>query len=151
MSETLGFTGTQFTGGFFEKPIRPALEAIRPFDRYVTGGCVGFDVIAGVGMVNLHPNAEHVVVVPSNRYKVFDWWSHYPFVQVIEMPNDSYFRDRNQRLVDESTEFYYCALFPEKHRASRRSGTWQTVRMARRKGIPVTGIILNQAPQDDDE
>lgn len=135
MTGTLGFTGTQYTSGF-HSVIRDALDVLEPFDRYVTGACVGFDTLAGAYMALTRPEAEHVVLVPSNRYKVHEWWTEFPNVIVVEMAEDTDFKDRNQEIVNRSDVLMYCALFPEDHGASRRSGTWQTIRMARRKPIP---------------
>ena len=60
------------------------------------------------------------------------------------MPPGTTYKDRNEAIVNRVDELYYCADYPEEDRRSRRSGTWQTVRLARGRGIPVDGIILNQ-------
>lgn len=47
------------------------------------------------------------------------------------------YRDRNWDIVTACGILIACPLFPEKHARSRHSGTWQTVRFARRANKPV--------------
>jgi hypothetical protein len=47
------------------------------------------------------------------------------------------YMDRNQDIVDEADILLAVPDFPEYHQLSRRSGSWATIRRARKKGIPV--------------
>lgn len=146
-SQVLGFTGTRFMNGAGARVGR-AFSGMKVFDEYVTGACVGFDAVAGMAMVIKRPLARHRVIVPANRAQISRWWDS-PWVTsghviVEEMPESTTYKDRNQAIVNRSTELFYCAAFPEDHPKSLRSGTWQTVRMAGLKGIPVSGIVLSE-------
>lgn len=58
-----------------------------------------------------------------------------PLVTVITVPMGRTSHDRkprNQRVVDESTVVYGLPAYPEEDPRSERSGTWQTIRIARR-------------------
>jgi hypothetical protein len=104
-------------------------------DRYVTGGCTGGDSFVGRWLQANRPGAEHVVVVPANRSRVDPWWTGVKGpVTVIEMPEGSTYADRNRRLVDEGTCLFGFPAYPEDDHRSRRSGSWQAIRMARRDG-----------------
>lgn len=123
------------------------------FDRFVTGGCKGWDAIAGEWLLLAFPDRHHVVVVPGNLSQVDPWWLKYDVksivsigftgsFDVIEMPPGSSYKARSQRLVAEGDELFYCAQFPESHGASNRSGTWQTYRLAKAKEMPIEGEVL---------
>jgi len=47
------------------------------------------------------------------------------------------YRERNRDIVNASDVLIACPAFPEDDRRSQRSGTWQTVRMARDRGIRI--------------
>lgn len=143
-----GFTGTRFVNGH-GGAIGRLLTGVGAYDEYVTGACVGFDAVAGMAMAIRYPLALHRVLVPVDEDQVRRWWDDPPFkgasnIIVHKMPHGTDFKDRNQAIVDLSTELTYCAAFPEEHGKSLRSGTWQTIRMARRAGIPVDGIELQE-------
>src|SRR5262249_19060923 len=78
--------------------------------------------------------AGHIVVVPADRSRVDPWWEGCPEVTVIEMPEGTTYRDRNAALVARSAAVFGLPAYPEDDPRSRRSGTWQTIRMARRAG-----------------
>jgi hypothetical protein len=120
-------------------------------DRYVTGGCVGGDAFIGRWLYVNRPGAEHVVIVPANRSRVEEWWRGLD-VTVTEMPPGTTYADRNARLVAEAEggAVFAFPLYPEHDPRSRRSGSWQAVRMARHVGNfsqwhlvspPYTGMI----------
>jgi hypothetical protein len=115
------------------------------FDGFVSGGCIGWDAVFGKTMAQTYPDKQHVVIVPAKRDKVDYWWHKFDpgFVKVIEMPQGSDYRDRNEQIVKYSHHLFYCAQYPEQHGASKRSGTWMTVRIAKDAGRPVDGIVIN--------
>lgn len=105
-------------------------------ERYVTGACVGGDTFIGRWLFWNRPDAEHVVVVPADRSRVDPWWLEAgdPAVTVIEMPVGTSYGRRNARLVIEADAVFAFPAYPEDAPRSLRSGTWQTVRQARKAG-----------------
>jgi hypothetical protein len=105
-------------------------------DRYVTGACVGGDAFIGRWLYANRPDAEHVVIVPADRSRVNPWWLEAKgrAVTVTEMPPATTYADRNARLVAEGNAVFAFPAYLEDDPRSLRSGTWQTVRMARRAG-----------------
>jgi hypothetical protein len=153
--KTLGFTGTRnCTPEQVINLTAPWAHADwKKFDRFVTGACRGFDAIIGVALVARFPDKQHLVIVPANWSQVVEWWDdpemeafldeHGGELKVLYMDTPTNYRDRNQVIVNHSDELFYLAEFPEGSTSSIRSGTWQTVRMARKKPIRVDGVIIN--------
>lgn len=154
---TLGLTGTRDVLPFDALRLLVARRRslIDRHEMFVTGACRGWDASAGRLLVDWYPERRHVVYVPANREQVDVWWKDSILLEkvesyggeliIIDMPLGSSYKDRNQWIVDVSSELLACAEYPESHGRSTRSGTWQTVRMARRAGLPVTVDILNGA------
>lgn len=100
---------------------------------HVTGACRGLDAIIGEYCATKWPEHHHLVIVPANTSFVDRWWL--PFghaVQVIHMPPGTTYKDRNQTIVNNSIGLVGCPIGAEDDPRQRRSGTWQTIRMARR-------------------
>lgn len=151
--KTLGFTGTRnVTRNVAIDLLMPwFITDFRRYDHFVTGGCQGFDEYVGMGLAYAFPAKRHTVIVPSNRLQVAVWWPDVKtyvedlggVFEVIEMPQGTTYKDRNEAIVNRSDELFYLADYPEQDSNSRRSGTWQTVRLARKKGVPVDGVVVN--------
>jgi len=109
-------------------------------DRYVTGGCIGGDAFIGRWLALNRPDAQHVVIVPADRSRVDPWWlefdraGHDARVELILMPPGTTYADRNAQLVMRGTMLYGFPAYPEDDPRSLRSGSWQTLRMARLAG-----------------
>ena len=132
---SVSFTAARDMGTAAREHVAGILEANLPdAGRYVTGACVGGDAFIGRWLYNHRPDAEHVVVVPAPGGYIDRWWLDpgYRDVTVIIMPPGTTYKDRNQRLVDEGTMVFAFPPGIEGDARSQRSGTWQTVRMARR-------------------
>lgn len=135
---TVSFTASRDLDPAGERVIACILARwIPPALRYVTGACEGGDAFTGRWLLDHRPAAGHVVIVPANRSRVDDWWAGDPRVTVIEMPPGTAYRDRNAHIVAGTDVLVGFPAHPEDDPRSRRSGTWQTIRMARRAGIPV--------------
>lgn len=150
---TLGFTGTRNLTEVDEKSLNEYLDSVRMdlwlshFDIFVTGACIGWDAFVGKFLRLKYPTKKHVVLVPWDKSRVDYWWHKFDIgtVGIIEMPEGSDYKRRNEGIVGMSTHLFYCADYPEEHGKSRRSGTWQTVRIGRRTlgNAHVSGIILH--------
>jgi hypothetical protein len=118
--------------------LREKHDEIRP-TGVVTGGCIGFDHIMGQYLAAIDPDISHTVIVPADRSRVHEWWldPYFSFVEVVEMPLGTTYRDRNIEIVRRSDWLLGQPERPEGDTKSVRSGTWQTIRFARRKGIGV--------------
>lgn len=118
------------------------LTGVPHADRYITGGCRGGDAFIGRWLFDNRPGAEHVIIVPADRGRVDSWWLGLPWgswlpggpVKVVHMPWGTTYADRNARLVEEGTMVVGFPAYPEDDPRSRRSGTWQTIRYARKAG-----------------
>lgn len=121
----------------------------RPIRCIVTGACEGIDAIFGECLAELLPHQAHTVVVPADRSRVVWWWST-PTVQfrnvlMVEMKPGTSYMDRNDVLVGLSDEMLAFSNGPEKV----RSGTWATVRRARKKGIPLRVVNLETGQEEE--
>ena len=109
--------------------------AVPHADRYVTGGCIGGDAFTGRWLAVNRPEAEHVVIVPADKSRVDPWWLTVPssvLLDIIPMPAGTTYADRNYQVVLRGTMLFGFPAYPEDDARSLRSGTWQTLRMARK-------------------
>jgi hypothetical protein len=108
-----------------------------PDVKVITGGCVGIDEYVAVRATQF--GLYVMTILPADRSAIQPDWHEY--CQAYE---DTYrtYGQRNQRIVDLSDKL---VAFPcDDEKSQPRSGTWMTVRMARRKGIPVEIVRLDQ-------
>jgi predicted Rossmann fold nucleotide-binding protein DprA/Smf involved in DNA uptake len=145
-----GFSGSRTITDTDQRTIDDVLGSLLPGSEYTTGGCIGVDTIVGRRMWLAHQKATHRVVVPADRSRVSPWWMHRAIreagpgsgVLVEEMPPNTTYKDRNQRIVDHSNVLVAFPAHSEDDPRSKRSGTWQTIRMARRAGLEVLVTVL---------
>lgn len=133
LAETISFTAARDMDEYARGLMYNVLDTQIPYvSRYVTGGARGGDSFAGQWLWTMQPNAEHVIVVPANRSQVDPWWERVgATVTLIEMPPGTDYADRNLRLVEEADAVVGFPAYPEADKRSQRSGTWQTIRMAK--------------------
>lgn len=141
-----GFTGSRYIPYECIDSVLEWLTDIaesREYDEFVTGGCMGFDHRAGQTMFTSNLRAVHYIIVPNIKTYVTDWWTPLlPYHTIHVLDQGMTYRERNQQIVDISDKLFYCALYPEAHPLSKRSGTWQTVRIAEEQNISIEGIVL---------
>lgn len=120
---------------------------------FITGAALGADAMIGEWLAEVMPIGYfHRILVPANHDQIDKWWERnfraielrdLGWLQVVQMPEGTDYKDRNQAIVDQSDWVIGFPPIPEDHPNARRSGTWQTVRMARRAeklfGVYITG------------
>ena len=121
-----GFTGSR--KGCNESIIAKALKdlPLKKNDQIVTGACMGIDAQIAIYVGKNYPSVYQVVVVPDNRsqidkrvFKYADW--------IIEMPDNSSYRDRNEGIVRLSHKV--IAFWT----GWKRGGTYMTINIAKRE------------------
>jgi hypothetical protein len=145
----IGFSGTRMLHPDDMPGVERWLERVtQGCDECTTGACYGFDAYVGSVMYSWFPppTIRHRVIVPAFRSQVEMWWTGLD-IEVIEMPDDTDYRARNNRILDFSDKLVACADYPEEDGHSRRSGTWMTVRLARGRHITIDEpYILKKVP-----
>jgi hypothetical protein len=114
--------------------------------EFTTGAAFGVDTLAArIAVVRL-PDTVHRIVAPAKLHNdelapalIRDYGSNRR-IELVQMPEGSSYLDRNEYMVD------LCDVllaFPDTEREMLRSGTWHTVRAARRKGKVIKFFPLN--------
>lgn len=151
---TLGFTGTREITTAEEESIArilrtPSLD-LDHYQAFVTGACIGVDAYVGGLMARWFPTAEHIVVVPADRSRVdpsyLSWASH-----IINMPTNTTYKDRNQRIVELINKLVGFPRYTEQDPRSIRSGSWQTVRISRTQGVTYKVFPLDHLSEEEDD
>lgn len=130
---TVGFTGSRNLSAdradWIDRLLVPNIDCA----EYVTGACVGVDECIARSVAKHHPTAVNTIIVPADRSRVSEDFltdMHDAGANIIYMPVGTTYRDRNQRIVDWSELLIGLPDKPEHDYRSRRSGTWQTIRLA---------------------
>jgi len=142
----LGFTGTQkgmtsHQGMALESLVR----TLGPIDKFRHGTCVGSDEQAHyrvrylVKIICAHPpiNRSKAMIIPSSTFRI-DGDPEGRSADIITYPPKEYL-DRNRDIVDQVNCLIATPDGPER----QRSGTWYTIRYARKKGKEVYIIMPN--------
>lgn len=116
---------------------------VTPRDWLIHGACVGVDELCAKCAWD-NDAAVIMAVVPPNRSLVSEKAVSLSGLVEDIAPGPNGYKRRNQTIVDESDRILAFPGYPEDHPKSRRSGTWQTIRMARRAGIPVRVYVLSE-------
>lgn len=132
----VGFTASRESPDHHQRQrMRHQFGYLNLADGFVTGACVGGDEFIGSTLHDFYPAKRHVVIVPSDWTKVRPWWRGREGIEVIQMPAGTSYRDRNIKIVDMTTVLVGHPQYAEGDTRSRRSGSWQTVRLARRQHL----------------
>lgn len=138
IEQTIGFTGTQHgMNGYQMFTVKAILQDAwaRGFRFFRHGDCIGSDeqaheIAYGLGyMVTVHPP------INPNKRAWMGFEDHMPFwtnpgIRILVLPAKDYI-PRNHDIVDNSIEMIAT---PHESHEQLRSGTWATVRYARRCG-----------------
>lgn len=133
---TLGFTGTRDGMTPAQRiSLRLLIDSIRP-DVFHHGCCVGADEHAAVIVREVMGNRCQIIAHPSDLPGMTS--------QVAKDVSNEYYPEspplaRNRDIVDQTGQLIACP----KGQEELRSGTWATVRQARKMGRPVTVIRPN--------
>lgn len=141
----LGFTGTRFGMTPTQREafrVELAAHRLRGFDRFDHGDCVGADAEAHDDAADLGFRI-HVHPPEKTAHRAFCE----PFA--IRFPPASYLK-RNEAIVAAASALIATPRSREDDPTQRRSGTWATVRRARKKGIPIvivwpSGAVTREA------
>lgn len=129
-----GFTGP-------ERPLSPTeidhvrdvVYALPAVTGIVTGGARGVDALVARVALQAFPHAEHRLVLPQGYRYDRHLQAELPDHVVREWVGGG-FMARNDRLVLRTGTL---VAFPDTPGETIRSGTWATVRRARKRGIPI--------------
>lgn len=141
MVEIIGFTGTRTMDEDDALVIWDIVNALPPDVILVVGACVGVD--ATVARAGYLTGRRVHAVVPANRSQVDSEFDRYCDTYEV-MADGTDYRERNERIVAQSGRLIAIAQYPEYYPESRRSGTWQTVRIARGAKKEIDLYILRQ-------
>lgn len=146
------FTGHRTVGeNFDEKKFDSILRKLieKGVDTFICGGALGFDTIAAKKVLELKkelPQIKLHIYAPcknqANRWSFMQKMTYNKIIDkadYVDMPDMPYFEGcmkiRNFKMVDNSS---YCVAYYD---GTFISGTGQTVRYAKKKGIEVINIL----------
>lgn len=101
-----------------------------------TGGAIGVDTAVAWYGYQFHSDTERYIIAPTGEY----WSEKVPLGSIVRFaPQGSTrsetYMNRNEMLVGPPTDL--LVAFPETKQHVQRSGTWATIRRARKRQIPV--------------
>lgn len=129
--------------------VRAALYSVSGATELRTGGARGVDSAALVLGVHVLPEARHHVIAPAaglrwNRRLVEIVAETRDSVEVTVMPDGTDYLDRNRRLVFGAD---LLLAFPRTSAEEQRSGTWATVRAARKLNVETRIVPLDASDE----
>lgn len=126
----VGFTGTRQGMTALQKAVVTGLLIEEKSEIAHHGGCIGADIDFDNICWAFKPRSILTVVHPSDIKSKQGKWHYSPWVLPEKPP-----LDRNRDIVDHS-DFLIAA--PKESKEIVRSGTWATIRYARKVGKPVS-------------
>lgn len=145
----VGISGTRTKLSHAEKEvIRRNLRIFIPRGAtIVTGGCVGVDAFVAEHAYQAERGDGKRIwdvhtIMPYLRSQADPNWRDY-CDSWVEMGKGTTYKDRNIAIVLDVHYLIYFPKYAESDPRSKRSGTWQTYRLARAAGVPTRGVILS--------
>lgn len=128
----IGITATRALTKVGEQQITQALsKVVAQAETVIVGGAIGGDAFAARVAHTLRLWVK--VILPVDTKEIDPDWRDY-----CDEAEGSYpYRERNTRIVEQCEVLYAFAAYLEADARSRRSGTWMTVRIARKLGREV--------------
>lgn len=150
---TCCFTGHRVLDGDFslDNLYSAIIDLInRGVDTFICGGAIGFDTYSAEAVLKAKENGFdvnlHIYVPCSNQSERWSNWQKQKYNEIlsksdyVDMVERSYFdgcmRIRNYKMVDASS---YCICYYHDNEA-RPSGTGQTVRYAKKRGLEIVNL-----------
>jgi len=137
-----GFTASRRLEGTHERKLTrhlskefPGKLALQPELEFHTGGSWGGDYVIAEWLINRFPDAKHVLHLPDEPFNPDV--SLLPFTEIRQYAT---YRARNGGIVAASEKLYGYPLYDEERMP--RSGTWMTIRIARRQRKPMCVTVL---------
>ena len=140
-----------------EEIIRQEVQNLFPLGptEFVSGAAYGVDTIAALAARDGYMDCTHRLVVPNGRHNedlVAKWekWADEDALRtdtdarihlIQRMPTGTDHLARNDEMIHLAD---ILIAFPPTAKEERRSGTWATIRRARRKGIPIHFFPLGE-------
>lgn len=151
----IGFSGSRHLTAEQKTIVDEVLSTLNG-SEFTTGACIGVDAYIGRKLWYDRPESLHRVVIPADRSRVAEWWLEYeigdagPYraPELEEMPPGTTYRERNWRIIEHSDVLVAFPAYPEDDPRSARSGTWQTIRMARREGLETITVSLHSGAKE---
>lgn len=116
---------------FIDRMLRRHREGL---ESITFGGAIGVDATAAVQVCLWRERPFMRLVLPYARGQVARENSFVEWDEVIEMPENTTYMDRNEKMLDHGD---MVVAFPYGEAEVLRSGTWATVRRAEKRGYPV--------------
>lgn len=156
------FTGIVALDGPQTARVREVVANLPPADRYVTGAAYGVDTVAAEAAMDFWPDVEHIVCVPRAYYnhkaaaRLGERGARLVTAPVRKSTSASYMA-RNDLMVSYLAGDVDGALtaFPLTPYEEQRSGTWATLRRARKHNAlvqlaPLAPPYIGQFIVEDD-
>lgn len=112
--------------------VRGVIEGLENVTRFNTGGAFGIDSFTANYAARYHPGAEHFLYFPLGKWFNTDLLDRTHWKDKIAISGG--YMKRNDVLVAACD---ILLAFPRTKSEELRSGTWATVRRARKEGKPV--------------
>lgn len=136
-----GFTGSRVMNPDKRIEACRILDALNDGTEFTTGACIGWDAWIFIHLINQFPKAHHRVIIPANLSLVdqevlreAEWRN----VEMVWMPEGSTYRDRNNRILDD-TDLLYAFITGK---LNPRSGTSMTLNLARERDIKRIPVLV---------
>ncbi len=130
-----GVTGTRKIAPEQNIIVRKAIEELDDIDTLITGGAYGVDTQAAYAGYLYHRNCHRLIYIPKGK-----WHNPVTYEYGEVFPVAGGYMARNQAIADDCD---ILLAFPQTADEQWRSGTWATVRKARKANKEVIILPIN--------